>query len=220
MTQFYVYEHWRPDTGKCFYVGKGSGRRAFDFRHRNRHHKAVVSKLSCCGLTVDVRILFDELSEADALRIEAETVAAHRVSSVCLANLADGGAGATGYRHTEEAKAVISSSGLGRKHTPETIEKMRDSKRGISRPRHVIDALLAGRRAKGQSAEEREKRRIRMTGTRHSEETKALLSAQKMGNKNALGFKQTPVTRERMRMAALLREERKRAGYYSIQATT
>jgi len=22
---FYVYEHWRSDTGACFYVGKGRG---------------------------------------------------------------------------------------------------------------------------------------------------------------------------------------------------
>lgn len=24
---FYVYEHWRPDKGECFYVGKGKKHR-------------------------------------------------------------------------------------------------------------------------------------------------------------------------------------------------
>ena len=32
MTQFYVYEHWRRDTRVCFYVGKGSGPRAYVMR--------------------------------------------------------------------------------------------------------------------------------------------------------------------------------------------
>lgn len=25
---FYVYEHWRLDRDECFYVGKGTGKRA------------------------------------------------------------------------------------------------------------------------------------------------------------------------------------------------
>jgi hypothetical protein len=38
-----VYEHWRPDTGEIFYVGKGKGRRAFELKwgrtlKRNPNH--------------------------------------------------------------------------------------------------------------------------------------------------------------------------------------
>ena len=46
-------------------------------------------------------------------------------------NITKGGDGSVGYRHTEEHKARISSwtkgkkYWLGRKHSPETIEKMR-----------------------------------------------------------------------------------------------
>ena len=44
--KFYVYEHWRPDRGECFYVGKGHGRRAYDMRRgRNRWHKFMQEKL-------------------------------------------------------------------------------------------------------------------------------------------------------------------------------
>lgn len=34
MNNFYVYEHWRPDTGVCFYVGKGKEKRAWDMKRR------------------------------------------------------------------------------------------------------------------------------------------------------------------------------------------
>lgn len=37
--QFYVYEHFRPDKGVCFYVGKGKyPKRAWDMRTRSRWH--------------------------------------------------------------------------------------------------------------------------------------------------------------------------------------
>ena len=56
MREFYVYEHWRPDTGACFYVGKGNGDRAFRVKkNRNRHHANIVAKLEKDSLQVEVR---------------------------------------------------------------------------------------------------------------------------------------------------------------------
>lgn len=70
---FYVYEHWRPDRGECFYVGKGKGGRANELRHnRNRFHKFIQAKLSRLGTAVEVRIISDCLSESEAFALERE----------------------------------------------------------------------------------------------------------------------------------------------------
>ena len=58
---FYVYEHWRPDTNVCFYVGKGKGNRAWAMNRRNKHHKSVQSKLTSLGLSVYVKIIIENI---------------------------------------------------------------------------------------------------------------------------------------------------------------
>jgi len=89
---FYVYEHWRPDTGVCFYVGKGKGKRAWTLKHfRNRYHKAIVSKLVSMGLSVDVRIIADRLSSDAAIALEISRIAFYGQDN--LANMTAGGEG-------------------------------------------------------------------------------------------------------------------------------
>lgn len=60
----YVYEHWRPDSGTCFYVGKGRGKRARD-NSRNQYHANIVAKLKRLGLRPEARIIASGLSDAD-----------------------------------------------------------------------------------------------------------------------------------------------------------
>ena len=65
MNKFYVYEHWRPDINMPFYVGKGSGNRAFRLKkNRNRHFRNIVSKLEKQGLCVEIKMVSANLSEA------------------------------------------------------------------------------------------------------------------------------------------------------------
>lgn len=90
--KFYVYEHWRPDKGVCFYVGKGSGKRAWSMKNnRNRHHKAIVSKLTSLGLAIDVRIIIDNLSAQTALDLEIDRIAMYGREN--LVNMTRGGEG-------------------------------------------------------------------------------------------------------------------------------
>lgn len=67
MKKFLVYEHWRPDLGVCFYVGKGKRKRAFSFR-RNTRYDRTVRKLERNGLSVEVRIIGEIMAARVASR--------------------------------------------------------------------------------------------------------------------------------------------------------
>src|SRR5580658_6240831 len=97
--KFYVYEHWRPDRGECFYVGKGHGRRAYDMRRgRNRWHKFLQAKLSALGTAIEIKIIADGLTEAEAFAKEIERIAFWKNDGADLCNLTDGGDGPSGYK--------------------------------------------------------------------------------------------------------------------------
>lgn len=48
----YVYVHFRNDTNQIFYVGKGSGKRAYNSQKRNGYWKNVVKKAN--GYSVQI----------------------------------------------------------------------------------------------------------------------------------------------------------------------
>lgn len=154
--RFYVYEHWRLDRDECFYVGKGRGYRAYDMKGgRNRHHRAITAKVGREGFAIEVRIVASSLNEEDAFRLEIERIAFWRSSGIDLANASDGGdCGRTGVKSSPETCARISRAAkgrktfLGKKHKPESIEKMRKASTGRvgywlgkKRSQNVIDAL-------------------------------------------------------------------------------
>jgi hypothetical protein len=67
MNNFYIYSHIKKTDGKCFYIGKGSGNRAFTTYSRNRHWKKIVNE---CGFTPI--ILVSGISEKKAFDLESE----------------------------------------------------------------------------------------------------------------------------------------------------
>jgi hypothetical protein len=103
---FYVYEHIRLDTNAVFYVGKGKGRRCFEARRRNQHWKRVVAKAG----GFDVCIVVDKIDEELAFLAEQELIAKLKSQGASLANITDGGEGASGYRHTDEARIKFSKT--------------------------------------------------------------------------------------------------------------
>ena len=153
MAEFYVYEHWRPDTDLPFYVGKGKGDRAYRFQRRTRYHKNVVAKLARNGLRPDVRIVASGLTERQAFDVEIERISHWRTKGARLTNLTHGGDGSAGYRHTLATRAKM-------KKTPAQIEVLRARQTG-----------------KLVSNETREKIRAIRTGSQQTEETKAKLAA-------------------------------------------
>lgn len=145
---FYVYEHWRPDEGVIFYVGKGQKRRAWDtHRGRNRWHKFILAKLKSLGLKHEVRIVQSGMSERAAFDKEIELISYWRAQSADLVNLTIGGEGPSGRKHTEEWKQANSRRMIGRRPSAETRAKMSaaamGNKKGLGKkkPQCVIDAV-------------------------------------------------------------------------------
>lgn len=68
----YIYLHRRNDTGEVFYVGKGSGKRAYKKDRRNAHWHAVVNK---AGYTVE--IIAKGLTDEEAYWVEPLLIEAH-----------------------------------------------------------------------------------------------------------------------------------------------
>jgi hypothetical protein len=88
MNNFYVYGHYRNDTGELFYIGKGSRRRAWETAGRNPYWKNVVNKHG-----IVVKILHENLTDEQAYQKEKELI--EDIGLDNLANLIEGGVGMT-----------------------------------------------------------------------------------------------------------------------------
>lgn len=107
---FYVYTHHKATTGEIFYVGKGTGDRAWKSTSRTVWWRSIVAKHG-----LEVRIAQDGLREWAAFELERDFVTLHGrrdLGEGPLVNLTDGGGGSVGCLLL-----------LGRKLSPETIAK-------------------------------------------------------------------------------------------------
>jgi hypothetical protein len=111
--RFYVYEHRRPDTGAVFYVGKGTGKRAYNMDKRSQAHHAYRREL---GYKVDVVIYRDGLTEDEAFALEVAHIASLQAQGIALINVLAGGAGGR-YRGpaSEAVKARLRAQAQRRK---------------------------------------------------------------------------------------------------------
>jgi hypothetical protein len=192
MTAFYVYEHIRRDTGAVFYVGKGRGSRHCSKRDRNQYWHNVVNKAG----GFDSRVVCEDQSEELILLAEIEKINQLRTLGVTLVNLTDGGEGITGLKHSEESKRLMSQKlkGRSRKHTPESIEKIRQANTGVvfsderkeklrqkalgrKMPPHVRKILSEKMKSFKQSEETKEHLRKVNLGRKHTPEALAKMSA-------------------------------------------
>lgn len=138
---FLVYEHWRPDTGVCFYVGKGKRKRSRTFEHRNSRYGRIVSKLSRAGLVPIIKIVAQGMTETEAFALEVNRIAFWRAAGVEIANYTDGGDGPSGHRHSEATRDKIRKKAIGRVLSPETIAKMVQSRTGRKHSDATIEKM-------------------------------------------------------------------------------
>jgi len=187
---FYVYEHWRPDKGVCFYVGKGRAKRAWRMAQRNDRHKAVVSKLTALGLCVDVRVVAEGLSETEAYDLERTRIEMHK--SGFLANLTGGGAGLPDPNRA--VRSAMSESSSARWADPAFRAKHSSAVKEALRRPGMREKLASGNLGRKQTEEERAKRSATMKGRKCPE-----ASARTRGENNPFyGCKHSPETLARI----------------------
>jgi hypothetical protein len=88
---YYVYVHKDRATGAVFYVGKGSGKRAWDASKRSQ---AWIDRTALLADGWEVEIVAEDLSELEAFGLEAELVTKYggaKYEDGTLANLVPGG---------------------------------------------------------------------------------------------------------------------------------
>jgi len=116
--QFYSYL-WLREDGTPYYVGKGSGNRAFV---RGSHH--------CSPPKDKSRILiFPMLNEAEAIESEIAIITLFGRKDLgigCLRNFTDGGDGLSGFRHADKTRQHLREVNLGKvKHTQQHKDYLR-----------------------------------------------------------------------------------------------
>ena len=123
MNKFYIYFHINPIKKEVFYVGKGSGKRAYDLNERNDFWKNTVNKY---GEPIII-IVKDNISETYAFELEKayiKILGRRNINEGTLVNLTEGGEGTSGYKFTDETKKVLSNLKIGIKKSEEHKKKM------------------------------------------------------------------------------------------------
>lgn len=143
-----MYIH-RDALGRVFYVGKGSGRRAWQVKNRS----SVWTELRANSHSVE--IIEAELSESDAYRKEIEMIFFYRKDNF-LANATDGGKGPG-----EAARRRLSEQKKGIAFWP----------KGKKRPKEFADMVSKRMAGVKKSKIHAESCRKAMLGKRHSLET-------------------------------------------------
>lgn len=107
--KFYTYVHFRLDSLDVFYVGKGKGKRALDFKNRGVHWKRIHDKH---GVSVEIVEEFEV--EADAYENEKLLISILRMAGHPLINRTDGGEGL--LNPSDDVRAKLAAS--ARKYAP------------------------------------------------------------------------------------------------------
>lgn len=138
--KFYIYAHINPLKNEIFYIGKGTGDRAYRKNHRSKWWKSTIDKY---GYIID--IIESDLTEEKAFEREKfyiKRIGRRDLGTGTLINMSDGGTGGSSGRvWSEETKKKMSDSQkkiakfgeennfFGKHHSEETREKMREAKK-------------------------------------------------------------------------------------------
>lgn len=133
--EVYVYIHSRPD-GEAFYIGKGTGRRAWDFspKRRTAHHRNIMAKYGRENIIIEI---IPAMYEAEAMMLERVHIALARQRGDRIANLTDGGEGVSGRVVSDaQQEALAKGRGKDRKLSDDARQRIAD---GLAHGRTKLD---------------------------------------------------------------------------------
>lgn len=188
----YTYAHIRKDTGKIFYIGKGTKYRCNESRSRNQYWHNIVNKY---GFYVE--ILANWKTAEEAYDHEKLLISCFKDMGYELANLTDGGEGC--INPTIETKLKISASLTGKKRPKEVCEKVSKSHLGkklSEKHKQNISKSLFGKKRSLEFIEKSKKRT-------HTEESKKKISLANIGKTHS------QETKDKMKAAWTARKARK-----------
>ena len=192
-----VYQAINRINGKN-YIGKtiGSLVDRIDGHMRSARHKGHLyfqRALLKYGLeNFEWKILTESDDDAILCRAEQAHILEFKTKAPDGYNLTDGGEGLAGYKIPDEVKKKMSLARMGKHRKPFTMRAKLNMSKG----------LFGNRRRRGKKA---------------SKETRARIAKALIGNNYALGKTHTlsKETKERMSVAARIREQRKKSGISS-----
>lgn len=121
MNDYYVYGHYILGSENPFYIGKGKEQRAWVTQHRNFLWKEIVAEHA-----YEVRIIQNNMNEADALLLETKLIESYGridLDTGILVNMTEGGNGGMGVLMTEEYRQKLSNSARVRWQSDQYREK-------------------------------------------------------------------------------------------------
>ena len=191
---FYTYL-WFRRQGTPYYVGKGSGKRAY----QNKDH--------CVRRPKDRALIFVQFWESEKKAFEMEKwyisfFGRKDLGTGILRNMTDGGDGPSGWVPTEETKAKIREARKRQVFTEETRERLKAARARrvyTEEMRRNMSAALKGRKCPWNTLRNREK--PPWLGRTHTEETKHKMSIASAGRA------QTEESKEKNRQAHLGRKD-------------
>lgn len=137
--KYYVYQLKDPRQSHPFYIGKGKGDRMYEHLSKDSLQSSTrknnkIKNIINAGLDVEIQLLFDGLTEIEALRREVWAIKMWGrldLEEGPLTNHTDGGEGISGFRFSEESKEKIRSANVGKVHTEESRKLMSESRKGL-----------------------------------------------------------------------------------------
>jgi hypothetical protein len=130
--KYYVYEWVRPDYNEAYYVGKGSGKRAWNMVRPTDDTNEVTAELIKNGMRPEIRIIAHFVNEDSALEFEKERIA-FLAPLGFLTNVHPGGKqppswkGKSRPESTRNLQGIAKIGDLNPMKRPEVVEKAKTS---------------------------------------------------------------------------------------------
>lgn len=178
---FYLYVH-RKNNGEIFYVGKGTGDRAYRTNGRSKHWHRFVAKH---GLVVE--IVAPNISEHDAFCFEISAIALCRNMAAKLVNVTGGGEGNSGWNPSQETRINMSKNNVFKR--PEFIQMMKEKKLGFKHSEKTKKRIAESSKGRAHSEESKRKISLANAGKKRTEEARQKMSFSQKGKKRSQEIK-------------------------------